>query len=109
MSTESAANDRQNGEPGGLGDGIGISELERQIADRMSQLAEAAQEYYKLQVMLDTIDGRARLPVPEFLEPLLPEPEPVDEELQQQARRRLEARAQRLWPVRRMRPRPRGR
>jgi hypothetical protein len=101
MSTESEANDRQDGEPG---DAIGLSELEQQIADRMAQLYAAAEEYYKLQILLDTIDGRERLAAPEYLAPLLPEPEPVDEQRRLQARRRAAERSGRLKPRRRKPP-----
>lgn len=102
MSTESEANDdRQDDEPG---DGIGLGELEQQIADRMVQLYAAAEEYYKLQILLDTIDGRDRLPTPDYLAPLLPEPEPVDEQRRLQARRRAAERAGRLKPRRRKAP-----
>lgn len=102
MSTESEANDdRQDDEPG---DGIGLSELEQQISDRMVQLYAAAEEYYKLQILLDTIDGRDRLPTPDYLVPLLPEPAPVDEQRRLQARRRAAERASRLKPRRRKPP-----
>lgn len=101
MSTESEANDRQDDDSG---DGIGLGELEQQISDRMVQLYAAAEEYYKLQILLDTIDGRERLPAPEYLQPLLPEPEPVDEQRRLQARRRAAERAGRLKPRRRKAP-----
>lgn len=105
MSTESEAiDDRQDDEPG---DGVGLNELEKQISDRMVQLYAAAEEYYKLQILLDTIDGRELLPTPEYLESLLPEPEPVDEQRRLQARRRAAERAGRLKPQRRKAPRER--
>jgi hypothetical protein len=98
MSTDHEANE---GQAEVSGEGIGLSELEQQIADRMAQLYAAAEEYYKLQVLLDTIDGRERLPTPEYLLPLLPEPEPVDEQRRLQARRRAAERAAQLQPRRR--------
>lgn len=102
MGTESEANDdEQDPEPA---EGIGLNELERQIADRMVQLYAAAEEYYKLQVLLDTIDGRERLPTPDYLLPLLPDPEPVDEQRRLQARRRAAERVEQLRPRRRKAP-----
>lgn len=102
MSTESERNDGNQGS--GPSDGIGLGELEQQISDRMVQLYAAAEEYYKLQILLDTIDSRERLPTPDYLAPLLPEPEPVDEQRRLQARRRAVERAGQLKPRRRKAP-----
>ncbi len=101
MSTDHETN---GGQPEALDGGAGLGELERQISDRMAQLHGAAAEYYQLQILLDTIDGRERLPTPEYLVPLLPDPEPVDEQRRLQARRRVEERAAQLRRRRRQAP-----
>lgn len=101
MSTDQEASDGQDDAPR---DGGALGDLEQQIVDRMAQLYVAAEEYYKLQVLLDTIDGRDRLPTPEYLVPLLPEPEPIDEQQRLEAQRRLAERIGRLRSRRRRAP-----
>src|SRR5690554_4924701 len=87
MSSEFEANDDPTGEDSA--ESLDLHALERQIIERMSQLYVAAEEFYKLQVLLDTIDGRDVLPVPEYLVGRVDEPPRLDEKRQRQARERV--------------------
>ena len=69
-------------------DALSLAALEQQITERMTKLYEAAEEFYKLQVLLDAIDGRERLPVPEYLVDRVPLPSKSDERRRRRARER---------------------
>ncbi len=88
---------------GDLTDGLGLRELEQQIIERMTKLLPAAEEYCKLQILLDTIDGREVLPVPDFLVGRVPEVSRPDEQLRRQARERTAQRVARGSRYRRRR------
>ncbi|MBF6620070.1 MAG: hypothetical protein ITG02_07550 [Patulibacter sp.] len=99
MSSEFDANDdAAAGEPT---DGLSLRALEDQINERMSKLYGAAEEYYKLQVLLDTIDGRDVLPVPDYLVGRVAEPSLPDEQRRRQARERAVQRMGLVAPRRR--------
>lgn len=82
-------------------DGLSLPELEQQIVERMSKLYPVAEEYYKLQVLLDTIDGRDVLPVPEFLVGRVAAVAHPTEEQRQAARDRVKQRIAHLARVQR--------
>jgi hypothetical protein len=75
--------------PAESAESLSLRTLEDQIAERMAQLRVVAEEFYKLQVLLDAIDGRDLLPVPDYLAGRVGEPVPhVDEQRRLEARRR---------------------
>lgn len=105
MSSEFDANEDPTGEDSA--ESLNLRALERQITERMSKLYEAAEEFYKLQVLLDTIDGRDVLPVPEYLLDLVADVPQQDEQRQRQARERVAQRFALVDPQQRRRARQR--
>ncbi|MFA4927856.1 MAG: hypothetical protein WC558_05030 [Patulibacter sp.] len=88
MSSDFDANDDLPGDDSA--EGLSLPALEQQITERMAKLYAAAEEFYKLQVLLDAIDGREPLPVPEYLAGMVAEVPPLlDEQRRRQARERV--------------------
>lgn len=99
MSSEFDANDDTT--DGETAEGLSLRALEDQITERMAKLYGAAEEFYKLQVLLDAIDGREVLPVPDFLAGRVDEPPRRDEQRRRQARDRAAQRIALVSPRRR--------